>query len=199
MCERLPKVDSEVKGWITHVAPELAQAPVRELSRKTALDIFDRAAAAGWGSIDLFTQDVFRGSCVFYLPADALRGVDASFDVNLLTPIHGHDNRGQAFEMRGIIGGRGRLLVFYDRDGIAYHNEREDHDFTLASRVEFETPDIGNLESVHGLCAEVFLFGCLTIRSIVKDGDRVMVRAGLFTSESPLVRIRARRGAAGTD
>src|SRR6185369_406527 len=82
MCERLPEVDPEVKAWVAHVAPELAQVSVRELSEKTALEVFGRAAAAGWGGIDLFTQDVFRQSCAFHLPADALRAVDATFDVD---------------------------------------------------------------------------------------------------------------------
>ena len=73
MCAQLPEVDPDVKTWVADVAPELAQVPVRELSEKTALEVFGRAAAAGWGGIDLFTQGVFRESCVFHLPADALR------------------------------------------------------------------------------------------------------------------------------
>ena len=87
--------------------------------------------------------------------------------------------------------------MFYDRDGIVYRNERERRDFMLASRIEFESPDSGHLENVHGLCVKVFLLGCVKIRSMVKDGDRVTVRAGLFTSESPLKPIRARETAEG--
>jgi hypothetical protein len=192
MCEKLPQVDPEVKSWIADVAPELVQARVHELSEKTALEVFGRAAAAGWGGIDLFTQSVFRGSCVFYLSSEALRAVDASFDFDLLTVIRGKDKKGEIFEMRGILAGRGKLLVFYDRDGIVYWNERHHRDFMLASRVEFDSPDPGRFENVHGLCARVLLLGCVEIRSIVKDGDIVTVRAGLFTSESHLRPIRAR-------
>ena len=199
MCEKLPEVDPGVKAWVAHVAPELAQFPVRELSEKTALEVFGRAAAAGWGGIDLFTHDVFRDSCVFHLPADALRAVDATFDFDMLTVIRGKDKKSRIFEMRGILAGRGKLLVFYDRDGIVYWNEREHRDFMLASRVEFDSPGSGRLETVHGLCVKVLLLGCVEIRSMVKNGDIVTVRAGLFTSQSPLKRIRARRATGGTE
>ncbi|HSP97282.1 MAG TPA: hypothetical protein VL049_08570, partial [Candidatus Dormibacteraeota bacterium] len=140
MCENLPEVNPEVKAWVAHVAPELAQVPVRELSEETALELFGRAAAAGWGGIDLFTDDVFRESCVFYLPSDALRAVDARFDFDLLTVIRGRDTAGRVFDIRGILAGLGKLLVFYDRDDIEYRNEREHRDFMLASRVEYDSP-----------------------------------------------------------
>ena len=199
MCEKLPEVDPEVKAWVAHVAPELARVPVRELSEKTALEVFGRAAAAGWGGIDLFTHDVFRESCVFHLPSDALRAVDAAFDVDLLTVIRGKDKKGRVFAMRGILAGLGKLLVFYDRDGIVYANENEHRDFMLASRIEFDSPSSGHLENVHGLCVKVFLFGCVDIRSMVKDDDTIKVRAGIWTSEALLKPIRARGAAAGTN
>lgn len=199
MCANLPAVNPEVKAWVADVAPELAQVPVRELSEKTALEIFGRAAAAGWGGIDLFTQDVFRESCVFYLPSDALRAVDARFDFELLTVIRGKDTTGRVFEMRGILAGLGRLLVLYDRDGIEYRSESEQRDFMLASRVDFDSPGSGRLENVRGLCVKVLLLGCLEIRSMVKDGDMVTVRAGLFRSDFPLKRIRAREAGAGAN
>ena len=50
LCEDLPEVKSEVKTWVAQVAPELASVRVRELPEKTALDVFGRAAAAGWGA-----------------------------------------------------------------------------------------------------------------------------------------------------
>ena len=192
MCEKLPEVDPEVKAWVAHVAPELAQVPVRELSEQTALEVFGRAAAAGWGGIDLFTHDVFRESCAFHLPSEALRAVDATFDFDLLTVIRGKDKQGRPFGMRGILAGLGKLIVFYDRDDIVYRNEREHRDFMLASRVEFDSPSRGRLENMHGLCVKVLLLGCVEIRSMVKDGDIVTVRAGMFTSESPLRSIRVR-------
>jgi hypothetical protein len=117
--------------------------------------------------------------------------VDAAFDVNLLTVIRGEDTEGHDFEMTDILAGRGKLFVFYDRDGIVYRNQRLDRDFKLASRVEFDTPGAGVLENIHGLCAKVWLFGCLRIRSMVKDGDAVEVRAGTFTSKTPLRPIQA--------
>lgn len=196
MCEKLPEVGPDVKAWVAHVAPELARLPVRELSEKTALEVFGRAAAAGWGGIDLFTHGSFRGSCVYYLPSTALRAVDAAFDVDLLTVIRGTDKQGRVFWMHGILAGRGKLLVFYDRDAIVYRNEREDRDFMLASRVEFDSPGSGRLENVHGLCAKVLLLGCVEIRSLVKNGDTVIVRTGMFTSESSLGPIRVRAAVA---
>jgi hypothetical protein len=199
MCEKLPEVDPDVKAWVAHVAPELAQVPVRELSEKTALEVFGRAAAAGWGGIDLFTHGVFRESCVFHLPSDALRAVDATFVFDMLTPIRGKDKRRRIFEMRGILAGRGKLVVFYDRDGIVYRNEEERRDFVLASRVEFDSTGSGRLENVHGLCVKVLLLGCVEIRSMVKNGDIIAVRAGLYTSRSPLDPIRARGAAGRTD
>ena len=80
MCENLPEVRSGVKTWVAQVAPELAQVSVRELAEKTALAIFARAAAAGWGSVDLLTNSVFREPCTFYFSGEALRAVDAAFD-----------------------------------------------------------------------------------------------------------------------
>ena len=42
------------------------------------------------------------------------------------------------------------------------------------------------------LCAKVSLFGCVRVRSMVKDRQTVKVRVGTFTSESPLKPIQAR-------
>ena len=66
LCENLPEVRPEVKTWVAHVAPELAQVQVRELPEKTVLDVFGRPAVAGWGSIDVLTNSVFREPCTFY-------------------------------------------------------------------------------------------------------------------------------------
>lgn len=191
LCEKLPEVSPEVRTWAAQVVPELARVWVRELTEKTALDVFRRAAASGWGSIDVLTDGVFREPCTFHLSREALRAVDAAFDVNLLTVIRGQDRKGQDFEMTDILAGRGKLFVFYDRDGIVYRNERLDRDFKLASRVEFDTPVAGVLENIHGLCAKVWLFGCVRVRSMVKDGETVEVRVGTFTSKTPMKPIQA--------
>ena len=194
LCENLPEVTPEVKTWVAQVAPELAQVRVRELPEKTVLDVFGRAAAAGWGGIDVLTHEVFRESCTFHFSREALRAVDAAFDLNFPTAIRGRDRKGQDFEMGAILAGRGKLVVFYDRDGIAYQNEKLGRDFKLASRVEFETPKAGVLENIHGLCAKIWLFGCVRVRSMVKGGETVEIRAGTFTTQSPLNPIQARGG-----
>ena len=192
MCENLPEVKPEVKAWVAQVAPELAEVSVRELPEKTALDIFARAAAAGWGSVDVLTNNVFREPCTFYFSGEALRAVDAAFVLDLVTVIRGQDKKGQDFEMSALLAGRGKLVVLYDRDGIVYRNERLARDFRLASRVEFDTPAAGALENVQGLCAKVLLLGCVRVRSLVKVGKTLEVHAGTFTSETPLKPIRAR-------
>jgi hypothetical protein len=197
MCEKLPEVGPEVKTWVAQVAPELAQVRVRELPVKTALDVFGRAAAAGWGSVDLLTQDVFRKPCTFYFSREALRAVDAAFELDLVTVIRGKDKKGQDFEMTALLAGRGKLVVFYDGDGIVYGNQRLARDFKLASRIEFETPSAGVLENVQGLCAKVLLFGCVRVRSLVKVGETLKVLAGTFTSETLLKPIQARRIVSG--
>lgn len=184
LCENLPEVSPELKTWVAQVAPELAQVRVRELPEQTALDVFRRAAASGWGSIDVLTNGVFREPCTFYLSREALRAVDATFELDLPTVIRGQDSNGQDFEMAAILAGRGKLVVFYDRDGIVYRNKQFDRDLKLASRVEFDTPSDGVLGNIHGLCAKVWLFGCVRIRSMVKDGETVEVRLGTFTSKS---------------
>ena len=196
MCENLPEVKPEVKAWVAEVAPELAQVSVRELPEKTALDIFDRAAAAGWGSVDVLTDSVFREPCTFYFSGEALRAVDAAFVLDLVTEIRGQDKKGQDFEMTALLAGRGKLVVLYDRDGIVYRNERLERDFKLASRVVFETPTAGVLKNVEGLCAKTLL-KCVRIRSLVKVGETIMVQAGTFTSEKPLTPILARTGPDG--
>ena len=192
LCENLPEVNPEVKAWVARVAPELAQVRVRELPEKTALDSFGRAAASGWGSIDVLTHGVFREACTFHFSREALRAVDAAFDLDLVTVIRGQDTKGQDFEMAAILAGRGKVIAFYDRDGIVYRNERLNRDFKLASRVEFDTPVAGVLENIQGLCAKVLLFGCVAVRSMVKGGETVEVRAGTFSSESPLTPIQVR-------
>jgi hypothetical protein len=197
MCEALPEVEPAVKTWVAQVAPELAQVEVRALPEKTALDVFGRAAAAGWGSVDLLTQGVFREPCTFYFSREALRAVDAAFELDLVTVIRGEDTQGQEFEMTALLAGRGKLVVFYNRDGIIYRNERLARDFRLASRIAFDTPAAGMLENVQGLCAKVALFGCVRVHSLVKVGDTLKVLAGTFTSETPLKPIQARRVAAG--
>ena len=192
MCENLPEVKPEVKAWVAQVAPELAQVSVRELPEKTALDVFARAAAAGWGSIDVLTDRVFRAPCTFYFSGEALRAVDAAFALDLVTVIRGQDKRRQDFEMTALLAGRGKLVTLYDRDGIVYRNERLERDFRLASRVVFETPTVGVLENVEGLCAKIRLLKCVRIRSLVRVGDTLKVQAGTFTSEKPLTPIQAR-------
>jgi hypothetical protein len=199
LCENLPEVSPEVKAWVAQVAPELAQVPVRELPEKAALEVFSRASASGWGSIDLLTRDLFREPCAFHFSREALRSVDAAFDLDLPSPIRGKDNDGQNFGMVGLLAGRGKVLIFYDRDGIVYRNKMHDRNLRLASRIEFDTPTAGVLDNVHGLCAQVLLFGCVRIRSIVKDGEKVKVRAGAFTSESAAKVIEARGRSASPD
>jgi len=194
MCERLPEVHPVVKAWVAQVAPDLAEVPVRDLSEQAARDVFGRAAQAGWGGIDLFTDDVFREPCAFYLSPQTLRALDKAFEFDLLTVIHGKDVRGREFAMLAMIAGRGKLRVFYERGGIVYHDEKEHRDFELAARVDFDTPARGRLENVRGLCTEVLLLGCLDIHSLVKEGDAVEIRAGLFATESPLTAIRVRAG-----
>jgi len=198
MCENLPEVSPEVKAFVAQVAPELAQVGVRELAENTALGIFARAAAAGWGSVDLLTNRVFREPCTFYFSGEALRAVDAAFELDLVTAIRGQDKRGRNFEMTALLAGRGKLVALYERDGIVYRNERLARDFRLASRVVFETPTAGVLENVEGLCARVRLLKCVRIRSLVKVGRTLMVEAGTFTSETPLTPIQARAGPVGT-
>src|SRR5688572_12052009 len=194
LCENLPEVRPEVKAWVAEVAPELAEVSVRELPEKTALDIFDRAAAAGWGSVDVLTNSAFRESCTFYFSREALRAVDAAFVLDLVTVIRGQDKKGKDFEMTALLAGRGKLVVLYDREGIVYRNERLDRDFKLASRVEFETPTTGVLQNVQGLCAKVLLLGCVRVRSLVKVGETIKVQAGTSASETPLTPIQARAG-----
>jgi len=198
MCENLSEVQPEVKAWVAQVAPELAEVNVRELPEKTALDIFERAAAAGWGSVDVLTNSVFREPCTFYFSGEALRAVDAAFVLDLVTVIRGQDKKRQDFEMTALLAGRGKLVVLYDRDAIVYRNERLGRDFRLASRVVFETPTAGVLENVEGLCAKVRLLKCARIRSLVKVGKTLKVQAGSFTSETPLTPIEARTGPVGT-
>jgi hypothetical protein len=192
LCEDLPEVGPEVKTWVAQVAPELAEVQVRELPEETALDVFGRAAAVGWGSVDVLTHDVFREPCTFFFSGKALRAVDAAFVLDLVTVIRGQDKRRQNFEMTALLAGRGKLVVLYDRDGIVYRNERLERNFKLASRVEFETPAAGSLENVQGLCARVPLFGCVHVRSLLKVGKTLTVQAGTFTSETPLKPIQAR-------
>jgi len=198
MCENLPEVTPAVKAQVAQVAPELAEVSVRELPEKTALAIFARAAAAGWGSVDLLTSSVFREPCTFYFSGEALRAVDAAFELDLVTVIRGQDKRRQDFQMTALLAGRGKLVVLYNRDGIVYRNERLARDFKLASRVVFETPTAGVLDNVEGLCARVKLLKCVRIRSLVKVGRTLEVQAGTFTSETPLTPIQARAGPVGT-
>ena len=195
LCENLPEVRPEVKTWIAQVAPELAEVQVRELPEKTALDVFGRAAVAGWGSVDVLTNNAFREPCTFYFSREALRAVDAAFVLDLVTVIRGQDKKGHDFEMIALLAGRGRLVALYDRDGIVYRNERLARDFKLASRVEFETPAAGVLENVQGLCAKVLLLGCVRVRSLVKVAATLQVHCGTFTSETPLEPIQARHQA----
>jgi hypothetical protein len=193
MCENLPEPAPEVKAWVSGTAPELTSLRVRELREETALETIRRASAAGWGSMEFFANVAFREPCTLYLSREALRAVDRAFELDLLTPVKGKDKRGKDFEMTAAVAGRGRLLLFYDHDGIVYRNERENRDFKLASRVEFDAPGPELLQNVHGLWARVLLFGWVGIRSLAKAGEKLEVRAGRFTSESALRPILARK------
>ena len=80
-----------MKTWVAQVAPELAQVSVRELPEQTALDVVFGRAAGGWGSVDVLTQDMFRQPCTVYFSREALRAVDAAFELDLVTVIRGQD------------------------------------------------------------------------------------------------------------
>jgi hypothetical protein len=192
LCENLPEAAPEAKAWVAGTAPELTVLRVRELGEEAALEAMRRASASGWGSMEFFANIAFREPCTLYLSREALRSVDKAFELDLVTPVRGKDRRGKDFEMTAALAGRGRLLLFYDRDGIVYRNERENRDFKLASRVEFDAPGPDLLQNAHGLWARVLLLGWVGIRSIVKDGEKLEVRAGKFTSESAVTPIRAR-------
>jgi hypothetical protein len=197
-CENLPEASPEVKAWVAETAPELAALPVRELGEEVAVETIRRASAAGWGSAELFTDGAFREPCTFHLSREALRLVDTAFELDLLTPVNGKDKKGKDFEMTAALAGGGRVVLLYDRDGIVYRNRRANRDFKLASRVEFDTPAPGVLQNVHGLSARVLLFGWVGIRSVVKDGEKLEVQAGRFTSEFVPRPIEARRDVART-
>jgi len=198
LCENLPEAGPEVKAWVAGTAPELAPLPVRELGKEAALETIRRASASGWGSVELFTNVAFREPCILYLSHEALRSVDAAFELDLLTPVKGKDKGGKDFEMTAALARRGRLFLFYERDGIVYRNQGKNRDFKLASRVEFDTPGPKVLQNVNGVWAKVLLFGWVGIRSIVKDGAKLQVRAGGFTSESAARPIEARKDTART-
>jgi hypothetical protein len=192
LCENLPEVRPDVKTWISQAAPELGEVRVRELPEETAVDTFRRAAASGWASIDVLTHEAIREPCTFHFSREALRAVNAAFDLDLPTALRGRDRSGQEFEMAALLAGRGKIVAFYDRDGIVYRNEKLNREFTLASRVEFDTPVAGLLENVRGLCTRVVLLGCVRVRSVVKRSETVEVRVGTFSSEYPLKPIQAR-------
>jgi len=198
LCENLPEAAPEVKAWVAGIAPELTRPGVRELGEEPALEAIHRASASGWGSMEFFTTVAFREPCTLYLSREALRSVDTAFDLDLLTPVEGKDNRGKDFEMTAALAGRGRLLLFYDRDAIVYRNAKENRDFKLASRVEFDAPGPELLQNVHGLWAGVLLVGWVRIRSVVKAGETLEVQAGRFTSESAFRPIQPRKDAART-
>jgi hypothetical protein len=141
----------------------------------------------------VLTHEAFREPCTFHFSRAALRAVDAAFDLDLVTAIRGADTEGQDFEMAALLAGRGKLVVIYNRREFIYRNERLERDFALASRVELDTPRPGVLENIHGLRAKVLLFGWVRVRSIVKSGETLVVRAGTFTSKSPLKSIDARQ------
>ena len=190
-CENLPEASPEVKARVADTAPELAALPVREMDEEVAVETIRRASAAGWGSAELFTDGAFREPCTFHLSREALRLVDTAFELDLLTPVNGKDKKGKDFQMTAALAGGGRVVLLYDRDGA-------NRDFKLASRVEFDTPDPGVLQNVHGLSARVLLFGWVGIRSVVKDGEKLEVQAGRFTSEFVPRPIEARRDVART-
>ena len=198
LCEHLPEAGADVKAWVAGTAPELTVFRVRELGEEAVLEAIRRASASRWGSMEFFANIAFREPCTLHLSREALRSVDTAFELDLLTPVNGKDKRGREFEMTAALAGRGRLLLFYDRDGIVYRNEKENRDFKLASRVEFDAPGPELLQNVHGLWARVLLFGWVGIRSIVKDGEKLEVRAGRFTSESALSPIQPRKDTACT-
>lgn len=183
-CAGLPAAGPELDAWVARIDPELGQGPVHVLPEDAALALFERAAEAGWSSVELFTRDVFREPCTLYLSQDVLHAIDERFRLDLLTAVRGEDQRGRDFAMRAMLGGRGRLVALYDRDDIVYWNPREGRDFGLSSRVRLETPARGRLEDIEGLCAHVTLLGCLDIDSLIKQDDTITVRAGPFSTET---------------
>ena len=166
---REPRGETGAEDLDRPCRPELAQVQVRELPEKT--DVFGRAAVAGWGSVDVLTNSVFREPCTFYFSREALRAVDAAFVLDLVTVIRGQDKKGHDFEMTALLAGRGKLVVLYDRDGIIYRNERLARDFRLASRVEFETPAAGGTRKCPGAVRQSSTGG-LRARPIPREGRR---------------------------
>src|SRR5690606_3530711 len=177
-CAELPKATPELRDWVAQLDPNLGDGALHVLPEDTALELFQRASDAGWGSVQFLTGDAFREPCTVYLSQDVLRSVDDRFELDLVTRVQGQDQHGRDFAMIAMLAGNGRLLAVYDRDAIVYRNEKEERDFQLASRIALATPAHGRLENIDGLCAEVTLLGCIDIDSLVKKGDVIHVTAG---------------------
>lgn len=191
-CSSFPAAPPEAAAAIAQVDPKLAGG-LRELPAELVLALTARAVALGKGSIELLTDDGFRGECAFYLSQATLHAVDDRYDLELITVIRGVDKKKRPFSMLGMWAGRGRTHVLYDRDGVRFRHPAHERDFKLSRWIHLSMPRLGRYEDMRGILVPVFLLGDLEIRAVEVAGGKLQLDVGGFGADSQLRPIRPRR------
>lgn len=177
--------DAETLASLAKRAPDLDVSSVRVLTPEAAEPIFAQAAAKGLDAMDLFTDVGFRAQISFYLSPDAMQAMFGRYDIRVLTPPSGKTVDDKPFQMQALVIGRGRIDMFYDRDGFTFKNAMfENGRYTVSGRVIQRIQGPGDL-AVEGLSLQKFVFTA-AIRRITKlspTRNRVDTSSGVFMKE----------------
>lgn len=142
-------VQGALPGW-TNLQP-------RVVDQISALKLVERARLLGMSSLDFFTDQGFRGDCLYYFPKDVLEAISSRYELDLLTPISARDDyNGADFTMEALIAGKSRIVIVYPKEDIWFKNPAQDNRwFKFARVVNHEIASYQSLLNVTGFWAGV--------------------------------------------
>jgi hypothetical protein len=122
-------------AWLQKRIPDINIGMVREISYADVSQVIDNAAARGWSTLDIFTDEGLRGQEMYYLQASTLKSLFANFDLATALVQSGKDVDGSAFSMDGLVMGGGKLYVLFNRGPFKFDHPSDDRRYEVQARI----------------------------------------------------------------
>lgn len=187
----LPAPEPRELERLARRVPGLDRSKVRQLTPEAGEQLFANALARGQAPIDLFTDPLFRGPQLYYVPHALLKDLFSRYEVKVLTLVEGRTTSGQPYKMEALLAGAGRVEAHYSLDQFRSANTFFEGEFTFSSRVVQTILGPGDI-AIEGIVAHV-AFLSPAIQRMVKTGPRsILVETSLGSRERVIDLIRRR-------
>lgn len=121
--------------WLKGRIPGLDAASLREISYEDVAAVLDAAAALKYSTLDVFTDAGLRGDVAYYLQASTVKKLFASHELNTALVAGGKDVDGNAYTMDGIVMGRGKLHILFNRGPFTFDHPSDGRTYEVQSRI----------------------------------------------------------------